>query len=339
MKGRRRGFTLVELLVVIAIIGVLIALLLPAVQAAREAARRVQCANNIRQMGLGLMNYESSVKMFPPSIALNGAGNAVTWNGGWSALARILPFMEQGPLYSRCNFSINKEDASNQPAIGLNLPVYLCPSAGGLPVSTHDYGQSGVNSYGVCMGDWFIWGGFNGPENRGAFGPNRSRRLGDFRDGLSQTLAISEVKSYQPVYICDNAQLSNVHDPNHVPPPTANYLAVAPEYLGGCRLYALGHTEWSDGNCHASGFNTAWPPNAVTLGTPAEDVDIDVQGANEEQGGPTFGAITSRSFHPAGVNVLMADGSGRFIGDAIDGFVWRALGTVCGGDAIANAAF
>ena len=167
MRRRRGAFTLIELLVVIAIIGVLIALLLPAVQAAREAARRVQCANNIRQMGLGLMNYESSVKMLPPSIALNGAGNTVTWNGGWSALARILPFMEQGPLYSRCNFGINKEEPSNQAAIELNLPVYLCPSAGSLPVSTHDYGLSGVNSYGVCMGDWFVWGGFHVPEKLG----------------------------------------------------------------------------------------------------------------------------------------------------------------------------
>jgi hypothetical protein len=186
------------------------------------------------------------------------------------------------------------------------------------------------------MGDWFIWGGFSGPQNRGAFGPNRSRRLGEFTDGLSQTLAVSEVKSYQPIYICDNAQLSNVNNPSNIPPPTADYLAAAPEYLGGCRLYELAHTEWSDGNCHASGFNTAWPPNTVTLGTPAKDRDMDVQGANEEQGGPTFGAITARSYHPQGLNAMLADGSARFISNSIDGNVWRAMGTVSGGESVGS---
>ncbi len=331
---RRKGFTLVELLVVIAIIGVLIALLLPAVQAAREAARRSSCANNLRQMGLGLLNYESTVKMFPPSIVLNGSGNTVTWNGGWSVQARILPYMEQTNLFEKCDFSINKEEPANQAAIGLNLPVYICPSLINTAVSTHDYGQSGVTGYGACMGDWFIWGGFNGPNNRNAFGPNRSRRLSEFAEGLSQTLAVSEVKSYQPTYICDHAQFSLVNNPDSVPGPTAQYLSVAPEYLGGCRFYPLGHTEWSDGACHATGFTTAWPPNAVTLGTPDMSLDVDVQSASEEQGGPTFAAITARSYHPQGVNSLMADGSTRFVSDGIEGVVWRALGTVAGGEAL-----
>lgn len=339
MRCLRRGFTIVELLVVIAIISVLIALLLPAVQAAREAARRAHCSNNLRQIGVGLLNYESTVKRLPPSIVLDGSGGTVTWNGGWSVQARILPYLEQAPLFGECDFSINKEEPVNQPAIGLGLPVYLCPSLVNTAVSMHDYGLSGVSGYGVCMGDWFIWGGFNGPENRAAFGPNRGRRLSEFTDGLSQTLAAAEVKTYQPTYICDYAQLSIVNAPNNVPPPAADYLAVAPEYLGGCRLYALAHTEWSDGNCHATGFSTAWTPNTITLGLPDKTEDIDLQSANEEQGGPTFGAITSRSFHPSGVNVLLADGSGRFISNSIDGFVWRSMGSVSGGEALSNAAF
>jgi hypothetical protein len=129
-----------------------------------------------------------------------------------------------------------------------------------------------------------------------------------------------------------------VHDPNNIPPPTADYLVVAPEYLGGCRLYTLAHTEWSDGNCHAGGFNTAWPPNKTTLGTPDFSLDMDVQGANEEQGGPTFGAITSRSYHPEGVNALLSDGSGRFFSSQVDAFLWRTLGTVSGGEAMADSA-
>jgi prepilin-type processing-associated H-X9-DG protein len=108
------------------------------------------------------------------------------------------------------------------------------------------------------------------------------------------------------------------------------------------RLPALpprAHREWADGNTHATGFSTAWPPNKVTLGQPAQDVDIDLNGINGEDGGPTFAAITSRSYHPTGVNVLLADGSGRFISEQIDGFVWRALGTAAGGEAMTNGAF
>ncbi len=130
-------------------------------------------------------------------------------------------------------------------------------------------------------------------------------------DGLSQTLFASEVKTYQPVYICDNVGLSLINNPNNVPPPTADPYTVAPEYNGGCRLYLLGHTEWSDGNSHATGFTTAWPPNFVTLGG-ATGVDMDLNGINEEDGGPTFAAITSRSWHANGVQSLLGDGSVQF---------------------------
>src|SRR5436189_1603757 len=109
---RHRGFTLIELLVVIAIIAVLIALLLPAVQAAREAARRIQCTNNLKQLGLGLHNYESVAGAFPPSNVVQGTANTVVWRGGFSALARVLPFMEQGVAFSALNFSFSHTDAS-----------------------------------------------------------------------------------------------------------------------------------------------------------------------------------------------------------------------------------
>ena len=109
----RRGFTLIELLVVIAILSVLIALLLPAVQAARESARRLQCSNNLKQIGLGLHNYESADGVFPPSLVTSGTGNVVTWSGGWSAQARVLPFMEQGAMFNAINFAATYSDASN----------------------------------------------------------------------------------------------------------------------------------------------------------------------------------------------------------------------------------
>ena len=115
MPSRRngRGFTLIELLVVIAIIAVLIALLLPAVQAAREAARRIQCTNNLKQIGLGLHNYESIAGAFPPSCVLSGAGNKVSLWLGWSVPGRILPFLEQGPMFSSINFNYSGESAYN----------------------------------------------------------------------------------------------------------------------------------------------------------------------------------------------------------------------------------
>src|SRR5262245_18843742 len=104
--ARRRGFTLIELLVVVAIIAVLIALLLPAVQPAREAARRAQCINNLKQLGLGLFNYESTNGTFPLMVSMSGTGNTVAWWGGWGVSPRILPYMEQGPMFNAVNFTL-----------------------------------------------------------------------------------------------------------------------------------------------------------------------------------------------------------------------------------------
>jgi len=331
--GSRRGFTLIELLVTIAIIGVLVALLLPAVQAAREAARRTQCRNNLRQFGIALHNYEGVYRVLPMSIDVMGYGNVSNGNGCWSIQARLLPFFEQGNLYKICNLTFNKEVPLNQTAIEQTIPFYICPDETHTNVSVHTYGYSAVSSYGWCTGDWFVWGGYSGPQNRTTFGPDRSYKLAAVTDGLTQTIFMSEVKTYQPVYICDNVGLSLINNPNNVPPPTANPYTVAPEYNGGCRLYLLGHTEWSDGNSHATGFTTAWPPNFVTIGA-ATGLDMDLNGINEEDGGPTFAAITSRSWHPLGVQSLMGDGSVQFFATATDGNVWRSLGTCSGGEMV-----
>lgn len=329
---KRRAFTLIELLVVISIIAILFGLLLPAVQAAREAARRTQCKSNLRQMGLALFNYESSYRTLPPSIAVVGLGNTLLSNGCWSIHARILPYVEQSSLYKLCDFGLNKEDPVNANAIQQTIPFFICPSEIHTSVSTHPYGLSAVSTYGWCTGDWFIWAGYNGPQNRTTFAPNRSYRLSAVTDGLSQTLFASEVKTYQQTYICDGVGLSLINNPVTVPPPTADPDTVAPEYAGGCRLYLLGHTEWSDGNSHATGFTTAWPPNRVTLGGPTGKVDMDLNGINEEDGGPTFAAITSRSYHNEGVHSFLGDGSVHFFASSIDANVWRSLGSISGGD-------
>jgi prepilin-type N-terminal cleavage/methylation domain-containing protein len=334
MRSSRPGFTLIELLVVIAIIALLIALLLPAVQAAREAARRIQCTNNLKQLGLGMHNYESTFGGFPPSMCASGSGKVVTWINGWSALARVLPFTEGGNLFNSANFTLWKENPENITTISQNISILICPSERDPSVSSHDYGLSGVTNYGVSQGDWFVWGGFNGPQNRSAFGMNRSRRFAEFTDGTSNSLLMAEVRVRQPSSNCRTVPLSRINDPNNVPAPNADPYAMAPDY-GFCPLYPDEfHTEWSDGNAHSAGFTTAWPPNKRILGNVPENlgIDLDLNGFNEELGGPTFAAITSRSYHPAGVNVLMGDGTVRFVKNTIDGLTWRALGTVAGGE-------
>jgi hypothetical protein len=171
-----------------------------------------------------------------------------------------------------------------------------------------------------------------GPPTRSAFGVNLSRRWAEFTDGLSNTLLMSEVKNYQP-YIRDCGGFSKINDPNVIPPPDADPMTVCPEYGGsGCTSFDNGHSQWAELTVHHNGFTTAWPPNKVTPGATYPDVDID---SNRERiGGPTFAAVTSRSYHPSGVQVLLADGSSRFIQQTIDGLLWRALGTVGQGEPV-----
>jgi len=338
--------TLVELLVVIAVIAILIGILLPAVQSAREAARRLQCFNNLKQLGLALSSYETAYSAHPPSMVLSGVGTSPNWVGGWGINARILPFLEQDAVYNTINLYLSLDSPANATAPATVVSSFLCPSDPGAATSVDPVaGTTGVTSYGWSMGDWFVWPGFYyyRSSNSAAFGPNRSRRVAEFRDGLDKTVLASEVTSGQTRrYDCGG--LSMVTSPTSVPPPSMPP-GDLPEFgpTSSCQEDSLGHTSWAHGGVDQSGMTTAWPPNKTITAnmTPAgtvlninlmTTVNLDLIGIREVTGGPTFAAVTSRSNHPDGVNVLFGDGSVHFLRSGLNGTVWRALATVSGSE-------
>ncbi len=335
-----RGFTLLELLAVVAIIGVLLALLVPAFCRTREAARRSHCENNLKQIGLGMHNYLSTWSVFPPALLAFDSGTGAVQTDDWGALARVVPFIEAGPWYASANFSVGRDLPANTTAVAVHLSYYVCPGEVQPEPATHPYGTSGVTSYGLCSGDWFVWGGLKGPENFALFGPNRARTIDQITDGTSNTLLATDVRTYFPAYVCDRSGLSLIKDPKAMPASDADPYKVAPEYVSGqCRLDRLGHTEWSGGSVFATGMTMAWSPNKSILGTPSRNEEIDLMGIPESAGGPTFAALTARSYHPGGVNSLLADGSVRFLKDSINGTVWRAVGTVNGGEVFGGCGY
>lgn len=338
---RRKGFTLIELLVVIAIIAMLISLLLPAVQMAREAARRTDCKNRLKQLGLAIHNYESTFTSLPPTALIRRLTDDTLQTGYIGPHARILPFIEQNNVYRGIDVESLYGDLRNRDAVARVIPIFLCPSEiRPEPFNHAEFGLIGGVNYAFSMGDWYVWlGQNNSPTTRSAFGVNLSRPWAHFTDGLSQTMLLSEVKNYTTVL--RDCTLSQINDPNNVPSPNADPLAVCPEYDGsGCTINHTGHTQWAEVQVPHVGFTTAWPPNKKSPGGPGLVFpDVDILSRRERIGGPTFAAITSRSYHPGGVNTAFADGSVKFIGENVSGQVWRALGTVAGGEVVSGDAY
>ena len=346
------GFTLIELLIVISIIAVLMALLLPAVQSAREAARRMRCVNNLKQLGLGLLNYESTHGALPPQQVLRFSPNgaSVAWKSTWGVTSRIVPYLEQGPLYNAINHSLAIGKADNATVVSQRLGMLICPSEvhpDPIVVTNATTGAVavyGVSNYGWCEGDWYIFGGKGGMPNRGGFGPNMSKTLSAFTDGLSQTMVASEVKTYTQAYHdCDTVPGPVSGNPFAVPDPSAIRVLIAAGATGsGCRLASGtpggGHTRWASGNSFYDGFTTALPPNS-SAPAGANALDTDLCTMDEDDGGPTYSAVTSRSHHPGGVNVLFGDGSVHFIKETVDWRNWRALGTIAGSEVVSSDSY
>jgi prepilin-type N-terminal cleavage/methylation domain-containing protein len=323
----RAGMTLVELLVVIAIIAVLIGLLIPAVQVAREAARRSQCGNNLRQIGIALQGYEGAQGTLPCVSEMPRDRTSQPW----SAHVRLLPYLEGQNLHDLVDFSHDTEYTSKPEVAGMRIGVYLCPSEPKdrpRPTATMTHYPL---SYGFNEGTWFIYDPVSGRGGDGAFFPNGHVRLKDITDGLSKTLAAAEVKAYQ-ANLWDSGQPATLD----VPPPDAPAALAA--YYGGT-LDENGHTEWVEGDVRETGFTTTFPPNTFVTYDAAgtrHDIDFTSMRDGESITLPTYAAITSRSHHPGLVMTLMLDASVRRTRDGIEQRVWRALGTRAGGESEAG---
>ena len=370
----RPGFTLIELLVVIAIIGVLIALLLPAVQAAREAARRAQCSNNLKQLGLAMMNYEGSVGAFPPTTILVPAptGGPGTWlfESSWSAFARAAPFLEQGNFYNAINFSLTYSDPPNTTVSTTPLATLFCPSDPGSHIDDGSLGNTyfATTSYGTSDGDWYVWsvnwGATNsvGPRNRSLFGPNYSRTIAMVTDGLSNTLMVSEgtighaqMRGCLGTPTVPSDSTTGTWSPTNVPAPGPNSTSALTELINSCgtatgKIKAggpIGHTRWCNGGVYYSGFTTAMPPNspvkaisrATGFSNGGQNVAMDWDSVDENDGGPTYMSLSASSLHPGGVNAVFGDGSVHYIKSTVSPVTWRALGTIAGAEVISADAY
>ncbi len=333
MKKERSGFTLVELLVVIAIIGVLVSLLLPAVQAAREAARRVQCQNNLRQLGLAIHNYHGSFKQIPPGTINDAAPNGAVPYGRpprTTYVAHLLPFIEQSNVYDKIDF-VNRPVApglvwfgNNAEATAAVIDTFYCPSdrMGGDTKTCGLIGGDPNRPAPHFLSNYMAF--FSGPtvayiatrdsNFMSAWGLNRGARFADFTDGTSNSLLLGEYLTgthddYRGFIWSDKAGGSQIWTelPPNSPLPDRLSPSTPPPPLA----------------------NKPWCQNFPQWNLPC------VNGVSESAGLANLDhTAASRSRHPGGVLVALGDGSVRYVSETIDLGTWRALSTIGGGEVI-----
>lgn len=354
LSRRRRpaGFTLIELLVVMAIIGVLVSLLLPAVQQAREAARRSQCKNNLKQLGLALHNYESAHSVFPPASS----------SGGFSPQARVLPFIDQGNLQNLLDFNqaVYVGSGPNQTpnpvfisAFATVIPMLLCPSDPSSPHYSASLG-SPAQTY-TFAGNNYMASTGSGTETfyderyptNGLVYANSSIRFRDVIDGVSNTVFMSEsirgdgidvtlaAGAFPSFPYRKTLNASSGCSPSG--PATGGYTGTGSGWPSGTIAnpdlvpVVAGHTNWRGGQS-GTGRGMSWlrglTHNVLTNGytTPNSRVpDITMHGA---------GLLGPRSLHSGGAHVLLGDGSVRFLSDGIDVTLHRGIHSRAGGEAL-----
>jgi prepilin-type N-terminal cleavage/methylation domain-containing protein/prepilin-type processing-associated H-X9-DG protein len=336
---RMNGFTLIELLVVIAIIAVLIALLLPAVQQAREAARRSQCKNHLKQFGLALHNYHDTYNMFVFRRGGTGAGSPNGNGNRLSGFIGLLPFIDQGPLYNQ----IAAGDATYPPfgpapsttaflPFRARIPMMFCPSDNTAAMG----GVQGCN-YKFCVGD-NIANNEGNLNPRGLFAYRRCFGIRDVLDGTSNTIAMSErcvSQGDREIWGMNSTTLPDVVNN----PSLCLGQAVRGTYIPGVPLVSA--NRWTDGGAGLVGFNTVLPPNSPTCSL-------------NTSGHTGNGVISANSRHTGGVHALMADGAVRFISENINTGnlsaadptttgqaespygIWGALGTRAGKETVGD---
>jgi prepilin-type N-terminal cleavage/methylation domain-containing protein len=312
MNRTCRGFTLVELLVVIAIIGVLIALLLPAVQAAREAARRTQCVNNLRQFGLAFHNYETAHKRFPPGDVILAAGGST----GLSVHARLLPYFEQASLHRLVNPNESYLHASNELARTATIAIFLCPSDSDGQLSPE---LGGANNYHVNQGTgilWSIWPDTANnplqPPPNGVMYRNSRTAPKHVTDGLSNTAAFAER--------CQGDGNNAVASPKSDSFVPGTHPANVDEALRDCLAIDIN-------DLSRQSFSDVGAPWIRAYHSTTMYFHGDVPNGRSCMFPPGLIMTTASSHHTGGVNLLMCDASARFVSEGVALDVWRALGT------------
>jgi prepilin-type N-terminal cleavage/methylation domain-containing protein/prepilin-type processing-associated H-X9-DG protein len=308
--NRRKGFTLVELLVVIAIIGILVALLLPAVQAAREAARRTQCVNNLKQLGLACHNFHDTYQHFPMCGFQMGYDNNGDWGGArdrWGYLVPLLPFIEQAPLYEEflSNHLGQTAPWDSTAVTQAKIATIVCPSDGqGKSVAGVNNGRT-PTSYHANRGDYRL--DWHWDECRGVFGESTKQyhTFASISDGTSNTMLIAECKIGKAGSREAGLAVATGWAFDNGGPPAPCLARVGPDNLMSGDIqggdWQIGW-RWADGHNIYSLFFPVLPPNGPTCG----------------ESGEGYALVSASSYHPGGVNVAFADGSVHFIGDTID---------------------